>query len=87
MSRRRTRSRYVPITISVKPAVVDDIEAELSPNQSRSKWISEAIDAKLHYIDYDLSSITTKQLIAMLHSRDGVSEQTRSVLMSEIRNH
>tara|TARA_Y100000401_G_scaffold67122_1_gene53701 strand:- start:199 stop:474 length:276 start_codon:yes stop_codon:yes gene_type:complete len=46
--RRRTGTRYVPITISLKPAVVDDIETELSPGQSRSKWIAEAIDAKLH---------------------------------------
>tara|TARA_Y100001938_G_C8072082_1_gene423737 strand:+ start:347 stop:607 length:261 start_codon:yes stop_codon:yes gene_type:complete len=85
--RRRTGTRFVPITISLKPAVVDDIETELSPGQSRSKWIAEAIDAKLHYMDYDLSSITTKQLIAMLHARDGVSEQTRSVLMTEIKLH
>ena len=48
MSRRRTGTRYVPITISLKPAMVDDIEAELSPKQSRSQYIAAAIDAKLH---------------------------------------
>lgn len=46
--RRRSGTRYVPITISLKPALVDDIETELSPGQSRSKWVADAIDAKLN---------------------------------------
>lgn len=47
MSRRRTGARHVPITIALKPSLVDEIETELSPNQSRSAWVSAAIQAKL----------------------------------------
>lgn len=47
MSRRRTGIRYVPITISLKPAMVDEIEATLGPKQSRSQWVADAIQKKL----------------------------------------
>jgi len=48
MSRRRTGTRYVPITISLKPAMVDEIEATLGPKQSRSQWIADAITKKMN---------------------------------------
>jgi len=47
MSRRRTGARYVPITISLKPSMVDEIETKLNANQSRSAWIAKAIMKEL----------------------------------------
>ena len=47
MSRRRTGTRYVPITISLKPAMVDEIETKLDAKQSRSSWIAEVIAKEL----------------------------------------
>ena len=43
MSRRRVNSKYVPITISLKPSMVAEIEEQLSYKQSRSAWIANAI--------------------------------------------
>ena len=45
--RKRTGARYVPITISLLPAMVNDVEGELQRKQSRSMWIADAIRKKL----------------------------------------
>jgi len=45
--RKRTGTRYVPITISMLPDMVNDIEGELGRKQSRSEWIADAITKKL----------------------------------------
>lgn len=54
MSRRRTGARYVPITISLKPSMVDDVETKLNQKQSRSMWIADAIHDKLTKEQFDL---------------------------------
>lgn len=52
--RRRTTSLYVPITISLKPEIVNAIEAELAPKQSRSRWIQEVLTKELYESGFDL---------------------------------
>ena len=47
MSRRRTGARHVPITIALKPSMVNDIEAQLDAKESRSAWIAAAIAKEL----------------------------------------
>ena len=37
----------MPITISMLPDMVNDVEGELARKQSRSKWIADAITKKL----------------------------------------
>lgn len=54
MSRRRTTSLYVPITISLKPEIVQAIEAELGPKSSRSRWIQEVLQKELYESGFDL---------------------------------
>lgn len=70
MSRRRTGTRYVPITISLKPSMIDDIEAELSPKQSRSQFIANAIQSKLDGGGESIAEMETKRLLAALLARD-----------------
>lgn len=45
--RKRTGTRFVPMTISVKPEMINDIENELKPKESRSQWVADAISKKL----------------------------------------
>jgi len=45
--RKRTGTRYVPMTISVKPGMINEIEAELDTKESRSEWVCDAISKKL----------------------------------------
>lgn len=47
MSRRRNGARYVPITISLLPSMVADIEQKLDAKASRSAWIAKAISKEL----------------------------------------
>lgn len=79
MSRRRTGTAYVPITISITPSMKNDIEAKLKPKQSRSKWIADAIKVKLEAND-DLDNLTTSDLLIELLYRGVINNQTRWTL-------
>lgn len=54
MSRRRVNAKAVPITISLKPHLVSEIEEQLSYKQSRSEWIAAAIRAQLDDGDWSV---------------------------------
>ena len=70
MSRRRTGARYVPITISLKPSMVDDIEAVLSPKQSRSAFVAGAVAEKLNGgHGLTIKDATTTQIMHAYHAR------------------
>lgn len=82
MSRRRTGTRYVPITISLKPAMVDDIEAELGPKQSRSQWIADAIKKKLDGDDgiEGVDDWSTGYLLSKLSQRTDINGEQKGIL-------
>lgn len=85
MSRRRTGTRYVPITISLKPSMVDDIEAELSPKQSRSQFISSAIQSKLDG-DYErIEDIGSIRLCAVLLNRGDITLELFEALRHQLK--
>lgn len=67
MSRRRTGTRYVPITISLRPWMVDDIEAVLDAKQSRSQWIADAIKKKMDDDERTLNDATLLELRIRFH--------------------
>lgn len=71
--RRRTGTRYVPITISLQPEMVNDIEAELSRKQSRSEWIASAIEAKLNG-EGSPADFPSAQLLAVVLNRGHITE-------------
>ena len=82
MSRRRTGTRYVPITISLKPSMVDDIEATLGPKQSRSQWVAKAIQEKLDEDEYNptVDDVTTGHLISKLSQRTDINGEQKGIL-------
>ena len=70
MSRRRTGARFVPITISLKPSMVDDIEAMLSPKQSRSAFVAGAVAEKLNGgFGLAIKDAGTPQIMHAFHAR------------------
>jgi metal-responsive CopG/Arc/MetJ family transcriptional regulator len=80
MSRRRTGTRYVPITISLKPSMVDEIEAKLSPKQSRSQWISDAITDKLLPEIHSVDKLSTNRVLSELRSREDITGEMRGII-------
>lgn len=85
MSRRRTGTRYVPITISLKPSLVDDIEAELSPKESRSQFISSAITAKLDGDHERIEEIPSLRLCAVLLNRGDITLELFEALRHQLK--
>ncbi len=55
MSRRRTGTQYVPITISIPATMLNLIEMQLKPKESRSAWIAEAISKQLNGSDWNVA--------------------------------
>ena len=86
MSRRRTGTRYVPITISLKPSMIDEIEAKLDAMQSRSEWIAGAIEVKLAETVLTTAEATPVQLKLALHARIcGCMKTADCLVMRDLR--
>jgi hypothetical protein len=86
MSRRRTGTRYVPITISLKPSMIDEIEAKLNAKQSRSEWIAGAIEVKLAETVLTTAEATDVQLKLALHARIcGCMKTADCLVMRDLR--
>lgn len=85
MSRRRTGTRYVPITISLKPSMVDEIEAELSPTQSRSHFIASAIESKLDGSFERVEDIGSIRLCAVLLNRGDITLELFEALRHQLK--
>ena len=76
MSRRRSTDKHQPLTISVPSSMMTRLDQELSYKQSRSKWVQDAIKAKLDAHDDDLqviSNLSSLQLCAILFNRQVIS--------------
>jgi len=86
MSRRRTGKTYVPISISLPSSMIEEMEVELGPNDSRSKWVARAIRNQLDSssIGTTLSEATTTQLLVVLRNRGLLNEIEFSALRSQV---
>jgi metal-responsive CopG/Arc/MetJ family transcriptional regulator len=81
MSRRRTGTRYVPITISLKPSMVDDIEAMLGPKQSRSQWVADAIAKKMDHDGHlPLADHSTGRLLSEIRNRTDINGEMKGII-------
>ena len=81
MSRRRTGTRYVPITISLKPSMVDDIEATLGPKQSRSQWVADAIAKKMDDDDHiALAEHSIGRLLSEVRRRSECNGEMKGII-------
>ena len=72
MSRRRSTDKHQPLTISVPGSMMSRLDQELSYKQSRSKWVQQAIKAKLDAHEDEsqvISSINDLRLLTILFNR------------------
>lgn len=81
-SMRRAANPTRKISITIPSRIFDELERTLSYSQSRSKFISSAIQNKL---DGDaapgVTELTTRQLMAVLHGRDDIDETMKQLLL------
>lgn len=82
MSRRRTGARYVPITISLEPKLIDTIESKLGPKQSRSAWIAKAILNQLQNDGGDLTvaDASSGYLMSVLRRRPDLNGEQQGII-------
>ena len=79
---RRAKNRTVKMSITVPLNIFNELERTLSYTQSRSKFISTAIDEKLSEASApSVTELSTRQLMAALMHRDDVDETMQQLLL------
>jgi len=61
-------ARKQVITCSLKPVTIREIDEAIPPRMNRSKWIEQAIHAKLNHVG-NPNKFSNKKLLAMIHGR------------------
>ena len=92
MSRPRAADPSVPLSIAVPQSLKTRLDQELSYKQSRSLWVCEAIKAKLAHVKeqkelekkFDYTSISSMQLIGMLHARNIIQDDAVILLSQRV---
>jgi len=79
MSRRRSKDPTKAISLTLPESLLDKIHDELTRTSSRSNWIAGACRMRLDDSSSSME-IPTKQLMAMLHSRDDINGEMRGIL-------
>ena len=70
MSRPRSADPGVPITISIPNSLKTRLDQELPWKQSRSKWVTKAIEAKFLGMEaFNMGDISNLRLIHVFHAR------------------
>lgn len=82
MNRRIKRNRSVPIHITVPPALLDEIDAQLSHKTSRSNWIRGACEMKLNRDVSEVQDLTEIQLVNVLRNRCNYEGPGEAILKS-----
>jgi len=79
---RRSSDPSIKFSISIPTSVNNKLERHLSYNQSRSRFISSAIEEKLEGdVAPTIPELTTRQLMAALTSRNDIDDATRRLLL------
>lgn len=79
---RRAKNRTVKMSITVPLNIFNELERTLSYDQSRSKFISSAIDLKLNGSEgFTVAEATIRQLMAALHGRDDCDPTLKALLL------
>ena len=79
--KRRSKTKFTQIHVSVPVRLLEDFDATLRYNQSRSAMIANLIEQHLAIDSATIQTSTTRQLIAALHGRDDVEPLVKSVLL------
>ena len=89
MSRPRSTDKHQPLTISVPGSLMTRLDQELSYKQSRSKWVQQAIRAKLDAYDNEsqiIQDISDLRLLTILHNREVISYVQYIAIKSTMSN-
>ena len=87
MSRRRSTNPAIPVSIAVPRALHTRLNELLSYKQSRSRWVCDAIQAKLdaHSVRHQtLSDMSNGALLFELHIRGCIDDDTYTILKSKM---
>jgi len=80
---RRAANPTRKISITIPDRIYQELDRTLSYTQSRSKFISVAIEEKLHQSQgYTVEESTTKQLMAALMQRDDLDNTLYVIIKS-----
>ena len=89
MSRRRSTDPAIPVSISIPRSLFTRLNELLSWRSSRSKWVCDAIKAKLDAYSLrhqTLNDISDSQLLFELHMRQVIDEDTYTILKPNAEN-
>ena len=87
MSRPRSTDKAIPISIALAGSLVRRLDQELSYTSSRSKYVAIAIENRLNEMESSaVSNASTRQLMAALHSREDISSQLKTILLTLLSN-
>lgn len=89
MSRPRSTDKHQPLTISMPGSLMKRLDQELSYKQSRSKWVQQAIKAKLDaHNDKEqvVANLSDLVLIQMLFARKIISLGLFDELYDKVSN-
>ena len=87
MSRRRSLDPHHPITIALPRSLKTRLDELLSYKQSRSRWVCDAIRAKLDAHDDEhqvISSLSTNRLLGLLFNRGIIDYEMFTLLRSKL---
>ena len=87
MSRRRSLDPHHPITIALPRSLKTRLDELLSYKQSRSRWVCDAIRAKLDAHDDEhqvISSLSTNRLLGFLFNRGIIDYEMFTLLRSKL---
>lgn len=83
MSRRRSRNPTKAISITLPQTLLDELDDQLSHEQSRSAWIARAINAKLHG-ETSIDDATNLNLLWALRVRGVLDVKTYEILIASL---
>ena len=79
---RRSANPTRKISITIPDRIFQELERTLSYTQSRSRFISTAIEQKLHGSEgFTVEESTTNQLMAAVVQRDDVDKTLKALLL------
>jgi metal-responsive CopG/Arc/MetJ family transcriptional regulator len=79
---RRSSNPTRKISITIPDRIFQELDRSLSYTQSRSRFISTAIEEKLHGSEgFTVGESTTKQLMAALLQRDDIDLTLKALLL------
>ena len=87
MSRRRVADKTVPVSIGLPQSLLDRLNMQLDWRQSRSKWVKNAIIAKLEAHDNEsqiIAELSTKRIITLLFNRNIINWFEYEQLISKL---